>query len=185
MSRATFALNRLSTTLTGNGYPNKSFASAGNLTAYVLDSSAAVKLYLAEPGTLWLKTIAEAVPANDFLIVRTTVVEVAAALFRRVRGQLLPRLAAEQALLRFRDHLTRVFQVVELTPSLMDAAVSIAEVRALRGYDCVQLGAAIAVQRIRRATNLDEPVLVTADRELIAAARAEGMRVEDPNAHLI
>lgn len=154
-----------------------------NLTTYFLDSSAAVKLYLSEPGTLWLKTIAEAVPANEFHIVRITAVEVAAAFFRRVRGQSLPAGTAQRALVQLRHHLSMVFRIIELTPSLMDAALVVAERQALRGYDCVQLAAALGIHRVRLASNLDGLVLLAADRELLTAARAEGLQVEDPNEH--
>lgn len=68
-----------------------------------------------------------------------------------------------------------------MTPSLMDAALVVAERHALRGYDCVQFAAALAVHRVRLAANLDELVLLAADRELLAAARAEGMQVGNPN----
>jgi len=65
---------------------------------------------------------------------------------------------------------------------LIDLALEDAGRRGLRGYDCVQLAGALSIQRERFAAQLDPVVLVSADAELNAAARAEGLRVEDPNA---
>ena len=62
-------------------------------------------------------------------------------------------------------------------------AMALAEMYALRGYDAVQLAAAVEVQA--RVDTLGLPVLtlVSADEELNVAARAQGLAVEDPNMH--
>lgn len=109
--------------------------------------------------------------------------EVAAAIFRRERAGTLPTWTASAALDRFRRDLATVFRVVEVTPHLANEAIGIAERRALRGYDCVQLAALLTVNRTRVGASLDELLFLTADRELGAAAELEGLRVEDPSAH--
>ena len=53
----------------------------------------------------------------------------------------------------------------------------------LRGYDAVQLAAAIQVRDERLALGASPPTLVSADTELNAAAMMEGLRVENPNHH--
>jgi len=110
--------------------------------------------------------------------VRITAVEVAAALFRRVRAGNLPLSTAQAALALLRNDLVVTFRVIEVTSPLVEGAVVTAERRALRGYDCVQLAGALAAHRARFGV-----VLVTADGELKAAAKAEGLQVEDPNEH--
>ncbi len=50
------------------------------MVAYFLDSSAAVKLYVVEPGTAWLTKLVDPADSNEIFVVRITPVEIAAAL---------------------------------------------------------------------------------------------------------
>ena len=53
----------------------------------------------------------------------------------------------------------------------------------LRGYDAVQLAAAVAAQaRLSRISN-SRLIFVSADNDLNNAALAEGLAVENPNDH--
>jgi len=62
--------------------------------------------------------------------------------------------------------------------------MAMAEVHALRGYDAVQLGAALEVNGRRMALGATNPLtLVTGDAELRTAAAAEGLITDDPNTH--
>ena len=69
-----------------------------------------------------------------------------------------------------------------MTPALVTHAMMLAETYALRGYDAVQLAAALAVDIRYRASGL-LLTLVSADAELNVAAATEGLAVEDPNSH--
>jgi len=62
-------------------------------------------------------------------------------------------------------------------------ASRLAETLALRGYDAVQLAAAIAANNERVLNGLSPLIMVSADGELNDAARAEGLNVEDPNSN--
>jgi hypothetical protein len=53
----------------------------------------------------------------------------------------------------------------------------------LRAYDAVQLVVALEVDRLQRDAGLGPVTLVSADRDLNAAAAAEGFAVEDPTTH--
>jgi predicted nucleic acid-binding protein len=87
------------------------------------------------------------------------------------------------ALAQFRQDLSGLYRIIEITPALVMRAMALAEMYALRGYDAVQLAAAVEVQA--RVDTLGLPVLtlVSADEELNVAARAQGLAVEDPNMH--
>ena len=61
---------------------------------------------------------------------------------------------------------------------LIDHAAILARTHALRGYDAVQLAAALEVW-----AQIPTTVLISGDDDLNAAAVAEGMHVEDPNTH--
>ena len=72
-------------------------------------------------------------------------------------------------------------QTIELTPSVIQRAMSVAETHGLRGYDAVQLAAALEVNAIARNSGLTSIIFVSADNELNAIATSEGLAVENPN----
>lgn len=53
----------------------------------------------------------------------------------------------------------------------------------LRGYDAVQLAAALLANQPLIAAGLPALTFIAADEDLIAAARAEGLPAENPNAY--
>ena len=147
------------------------------MAAYFLDSSAVMKRYVQETGTVWVRALTASGTGNFFYLARITDVEVTAALARR--GQ--PGLSVVQAvaaLRQFRRDFGQDYRVVEITIALLQRAAQLADTHALRGYDAVQLAVALDVHARDQAL-----VLVSADAELNAAATAEGLRVEDPNTH--
>lgn len=148
------------------------------MAAYFLDSSAVMKRYVQETGTVWVRALTASGTENFFYLARITDVEVTAALARR-RGQ--PGLSVVQAvaaLRQFRRDFGQDYRVVEITIALLQRAAQLADTHALRGYDAVQLAVVLDVHARDQAL-----VLVSADAELNAAATAEGLRVEDPNTH--
>ncbi len=151
------------------------------MAVYFLDSSAAAKLYVAERGTIWLANLAYPVGRNELLGVRLTAVEIAATLFRRVKGHVLSREQAASAVGALRRDLEWTYEIVEFSPAVSDLALAVAERHGLRGSDCVQLAAALTVRRRRETARLAPLEFVSADAELNAAARAEGLQVLDPN----
>jgi predicted nucleic acid-binding protein len=97
-------------------------------------------------------------------------------------GSLSAALAA-RLLADFRFDLANQYQAVAVTPRLIAGAMSLAEKHGLRGYDAVQLAAALQLNAGRQARKASALILVSADADLNAAALAEGLRVEDPNLH--
>jgi uncharacterized protein len=71
----------------------------------------------------------------------------------------------------------------EITPALVSEAMKLANTHRLCAYDAVQLAAAVDLCRDWTADRLGEFVFVSADRDLNAAATAEGLMVDDPNIH--
>lgn len=80
-----------------------------------------------------------------------------------------------------RRDLDWTYSVVEFDPTVSELALTMAERHGLRGNDCIQLAAALTVKRRREAASLSPLELASADMELNAAARAEGLQVVDPN----
>lgn len=151
------------------------------MAAYFLETSAAVKLYARERGSDWL--LALAVEDHEFIVARITQVEIAAALYRRVRGRSLPVELARRAVTALRRDLETKLRPIELTLAVAELGLDIAERRGLRGYDCVQLASALAAQEVRANASLSGLILLTADQELVRAPREEGLSVENPNDH--
>jgi predicted nucleic acid-binding protein len=73
--------------------------------------------------------------------------------------------------------------VIEITPAVITRAMQLAETHGLRGYDAVQLAAALIVQKMREVLGLSALELVSADRDLNDAAAREDLTVDNPNSH--
>ena len=151
-------------------------------TAYFVDSSALVKRYVRETGTAWVRGITRRRSSTDIYIALITAVEVTSAIARR-RGVTLSAAQASSLLSRFRKHLAGRYFPSQITPALMNDAMKLANTHRLRAYDAVQLAAALDVYRDWSANRLGAFVFVSADRDLNAAATAEGLTVEVPNSH--
>jgi predicted nucleic acid-binding protein len=101
-----------------------------------------------------------------------------AAITRRQRGGHLAPADAATALADFHYDFARQYLIVEVSRGLLSQAASLARVHALRGYDAVQLAAALEIHALAPTLTL-----LSADAELNAAATAEGLAVDDPNSH--
>jgi len=153
------------------------------LPAFFFDSSAFVKRYVQEPGSSWVRSLTRPGTTDSLYIARITAVEVCSALTRRSRGGTLNPANALVALARFRKHLARHYLILEITPDRIDVSMRMAESHALRAYDAVQLAAALEVRTNWISAGLGGVTLISADRELNAAALFEGLAVDDPSLH--
>ena len=68
-----------------------------------------------------------------------------------------------------------------MSAAVLDVAMTMARKHALRGYDAVQLAAALRANFELLASGLPPVIIVSADDELNTAAIAEGLSVENPN----
>lgn len=111
---------------------------------YFLDASALVKRYVTETGTLWVTGLLDPAARNRLYIARITGAEVTAALTRRERGGHLSAADAAAAVASFQHDYSTRLRPVEITAALIDEAMSAARTHGLRGYDAVQLAAAVS-----------------------------------------
>lgn len=149
------------------------------MAVYFLDSSALVKRYVQEVGTIWVRSLTHRAAGHRIFLAHITAVEVTAAVARRRRGRTLSSRQASSILSRFRKHLAGRYTILEMTPGLLAVAMKLANTRELRAYDAVQLAAAVELNRVGQGGI----VLVSADQGLNVAAVSEGLTVEDPNHH--
>lgn len=150
---------------------------------YYLDSSALVKRYVAETGTEWVSGLCAMAAGHTLYTVRISGAEIIAALFLRTRTGTLAMSDAQAAATRFKADFRTRYQIVEATERLVDLAMTLAEKHGLRGYDSIQLAAALELQAARASVSLSAITFVCADDRLNAAAMAEGLTVENPNTH--
>jgi predicted nucleic acid-binding protein len=116
-------------------------------------------------------------------LARLTGVEVVSAIARRERSGHLSPAAAAAAAGKFITDFASLYRLVPMRAFLITAAMTLAQTHVLRGYDAVQLAAVLHVNTRRLAIGKAPVTLISADLELNAAAVAEGLTVDDPNAH--
>jgi predicted nucleic acid-binding protein len=153
------------------------------MAALLFDASGIVKRYLTEIGSGWVQGLADPAAAHELFLTRVTRVEVVAAVTRRGRGGLMPAPAVIGLVAQFRYDAAHQYNIVEVTPASLTDAERLAEIHGLRAYDAVQLAAAAELHRGRSTLGLSRLTLISADRELKAAAIAEGIDVDDPMNH--
>ena len=144
------------------------------------DSSALVKQYADEVGSEIVKSLLVPETGNAFYIARLTIVEVIAAITRLGRGSRLSSEEARQQIRRFRREYPKQISIANISDELLDYAAALAEQHALRGYDAVQLAAAMSIHRSLIGSDMNGLELVSSDSELNTAGRIEGLVVIDP-----
>lgn len=147
---------------------------------YYFDSSATVKRYASEKGSHWIKEIVEPGAGNIIYIGQIGVVEIAAALSRKVRTQELTRENYEAALQLFlEDVQNEEYITANLNDAIIQLAVELTKRHPLRGYDAVHLATALSLNTALVDSGAPTIVVVTADRVLREAASAEALLAEN------
>lgn len=149
------------------------------------DSSALVKRYLSETGSSWVELLADSTSGHTIIVAEITRVKVAAALASRQRMSGALSLTERDRLFQLLVlHWTTEYRVLPITTVVADRATLLTQTHRLRGYDAVQLAVALDAQATLLAAGLPALTLVSADDDLNAAARAEGLAAENLNAYL-
>ena len=151
------------------------------MTAFYLESSALVKRYSAETGSKVVIKLMQPSARNRLYSAKITEVEVCAALTRKRKGLMMTAVAATKSTNRFRRNFAARFVKSDITDSLLNDAIRLSDLHTLRGYDAVQLAAALEANGERVSHGLSPLTFVSADAELNNAAQAEGLAVENPN----
>jgi predicted nucleic acid-binding protein len=141
------------------------------LALYYLDTSALVKLYIREQGTERLLQLA-ANANHRFAVLSLAAVELHSAVRRRARAGDIEESVAADLLGRFARHLESKLLRQTVSESVLEAALRLVDHYPLRAYDAVQLAGCLI---LRASTAMDSPVFVSADREQLQAAEAEGL----------
>lgn len=149
--------------------------------AYYLESSALVKRYSIEKGSKFIVKLMQPSVGNRLYSVKITEVEVCAALMRKRKGLRMTTAGATKSISRFRRNFAARFVQSDVSGSILNEAIRLTDLYILRGYDAVQLAAALEANAERALRGLSSLVFISADAELNTAAQAEGLIVENPN----
>lgn len=146
-----------------------------------VDTSALLKLYVPEAGSLWME---QSIRPHAIVVSALVVVEVGSSLSRRSREGSLSELEARAAWRAFRREL-RGFDLVPLDTGTLQRAANLTgrSPVALRALDAIQLQSAIHVATAARVAGIATPTFVTSDVRLAEAAMALGLTVENPIDH--
>jgi len=149
---------------------------------YHFDSSAAVKRYAPEKGSGWVKNLVEPSSGNTIYLGQIGVVEIAAALSKKVRVEELTQEAYGAALQLFlTDVKNDEYLIASVSDQVIERAIELTKRHPLRGYDAVHLATAIAINTALLAAKLTSLVFVSTDTILCNAAEAEEFSVQNPD----
>ena len=150
---------------------------------FYADSSGLVKRHITETGSAWMQQLTDISSGNVIATNRISAVELISAFNRRVRDGTLRTadytIIAADVFALFSGE----YEVIEVTPHVVTQAQYLLERHPLRGYDAVQLASAFTATSFLQTAGLPALTFISADARLLAVARAEGLAVDDPNAH--
>lgn len=150
---------------------------------FYADSSALVKRHIPEAGTTWFRGIADPTSGNVILTARVSIIEVYSALNRRVREGTLDPTTYAALNADFDGVCAAEYRLLELSSGVAALTCRLLERQPLRAYDAVQLATALSANDLLLASGLQALTFLSADARLLAAAQAEGLAIDDPNAH--
>lgn len=151
------------------------------MASFFFDTSAIAKRYIKESGSAWVSDICEEARSDLIFVADITEVELVSALFRRCKGGSITKAEAKAALVQFDNDLSNQYIVLGFSFELISNARRLVESYALRGYDAVQLAAAIECNKERIFLGSAPITFVSSDQELIDAGESEGLLTENPN----
>ena len=153
------------------------------MVAYFFDTSALVKRYVNEQGSTWVAATIDPTAGARVYVASITGVEVISAIARKLKGNHVSASGAVIAASRFHYDFANEYRIVSISDSVINRSMMLAEAYALRGYDAVQLGAALEINGRRMTFGAIPLILVTSDTELLTAAITENLLTDDPNLH--
>jgi len=148
------------------------------LALYYLETSAAVKLYIREPGTAQLLRLTKS-RRDRFAVLSVTQVEFRSAVRRRQRAGDITQDLAATLVKRFAHHLEAFFLRQTLSDGVLEVSCDLLDRHPLRAYDAVQLAGCLV---LKASAPKEQTVFVCSDDPLIQAAQREGVEVLNPAA---
>ncbi|MGO8949963.1 MAG: type II toxin-antitoxin system VapC family toxin [Ktedonobacterales bacterium] len=155
---------------------------------YYLDTSALLpRLLKRAPGHAWVEHICGADSQNVIALAEITEAEIAASLNQLVRGGTLRQKLCNDALALFWSQVKgNEYTIIPVTTPIVRRAADLCGMRALKGYDAVQLACALIFREDVRRTNaantnpddlaLADPIFLTEDERLHDEPRLKALQ---------
>ena len=150
---------------------------------YYLDSSALAKHYLIEPGSRWITELITHTAPVRFVSTELAIVEVVCAITRAERERRISALLRNKLAARSARETRNVVELIGTSRRILGHASQLALRHPLRAYDAIHLATALWILSETLMLGMPAPIFVSADANLLAAAQAEGLAVENPNEH--
>ena len=156
---------------------------------YYFDSSAIVKRYVDEPGSIWIRQLCEqnrpgtSERLNLITVGEIALVEVSAAFGILVRRNLIPKKFSERVYRKFVDDFRTEYDLAHITSVVLLNAANLAQRYPLKAYDAMQLSLGLQSNASLKAENLSL-TFVSGDDQLLRAAQAQGLTIDNPFAHI-
>ena len=145
---------------------------------YFLDTSALAKRYLTENGSNRMRRLLEH-RDDGFYQGFLTPLEIASALYRRLRSQEISQDELSVLLRAYVAHSHRDYILIPYSDALIDSASALVARHVLRALDAIQLASALELKDSLPAEALPLTFL-SADDRLLDAARREHLQAENP-----
>ena len=146
------------------------------------DSSALVKRYLVETGSAWVQALCA--DANQMIVLgEIGLVEITAAMAGKLRGGHISASRFRALRNEIDADIRHDYALVSINRSIVNDAMELTARHRLRGYDAVHLACALYLLRSLMAHQLAPLTFISADKDLLQAALAEGLRIDNPNQH--
>ncbi|MBZ0321394.1 MAG: type II toxin-antitoxin system VapC family toxin [Anaerolineae bacterium] len=149
------------------------------MATYFFDTSGLAKRYIVEQGSQWAKQILRPSADHQILVAASARVEMLSLMSRQQRMKSISPTDFYRIRGTFSIHLRRQYRVIPLNDAVLARAARLVQNYPLKSLDAIQLASALEARKILRII----PIFVTADRQLLAAAQAEGFPTDDPNLH--
>ncbi|MBV9706624.1 MAG: type II toxin-antitoxin system VapC family toxin [Chloroflexi bacterium] len=151
------------------------------MASYFLDTSAIVKRYVPEQGQSLITTLCDPSQDHQLYISQAALVEVVAAICRRVHDRSITVSDRDRLIDAFRSDSQKAYSIQVVTTTIYTSAGNLCRSHRLRAYDAVQLACALRLRDKALLRQGPAPIFVCADNNLTTIATVEGLSVENPN----
>lgn len=152
------------------------------MAVYFLDTSALVKRYVAETGSVWVTALCTPLAGHTIIISQAALVEAVAMLCRKARDGTISPHDRDRLIAVFRRDVRRSYGLERVTTAIYTRAGDLCRMHRLRAYDAIQLACALTLRDRSVALGVS-PFFVSADTALLSFAAAEGLATDNPESH--
>jgi predicted nucleic acid-binding protein len=150
---------------------------------YFFDSSALVKRYVHEHGSIWVRETTASVSGHLIHISLLTVAEIASALARRRREGGLSTSERDRLFGAFPVDCARSYLLMRVEEDVIQYAVVLITQHPLRTADAIQVSTALRLSQALDEAQLGQVIVASADDRVLQAASQKGLPIENPNLH--